>query len=261
MELRVNGTTIDAATIAREAVNHAGAADPEAVARRTLAVRELLLQRAAALGLVEAGTRHETSRHPRRAEEDAIIARLLEREVATPVAGPDECRRFHAAHPGRFASAELVEARHILFAVTERVPVMALRQRAQAVLVELRTAPGLFAERASALSNCPSGAQGGNLGQFGPGTMVPEFDRAIFGSTVVGVLPELVTTRHGFHVVEIVRRIPGEVVPFEAVADRVAMLLNREVEARAIVQYLKVLAGAAVLEGVSLDAATSPLVQ
>ncbi len=261
MDLRVNGTVIDAAAIGREAEAFADSADPDAAARRALALRELILQRAGALGFLDDGVSRAAVTFASREQEDALIARVLEREVTTPVPSEDECRRFHAAHPQRFTSGELVEARHILFAVTSRVPVMALRQRAEAVLAELRQAPDRFAQRAGELSNCPSGAQGGNLGQFGRGSMVPEFDRAIFGVSTVGVLPELVTTRHGFHVVEIVHRLPGKRVPFEAVAERVAALLAREVEAKALAQYARILAGQAKLEGVALEVAPTPLVQ
>ena len=111
------------------------------------------------------------------------------------------------------------------------------------------------------MSNCPSGKLGGNLGQFGPGEMVPEFDKAVFGSTVVGVLPTLVATRHGFHIVAIERRIEGRRLPFDAVEAQVAALLAARVEARALKQYVEVLAGRASIEGADLAAAATPLVQ
>ena len=95
------------------------------------------------------------------------------------------------------------------------------------------------------MSNCPSGQLGGNLGQFGPGEMVPEFDKAVFGSLAVGVLPTLVATRYGFHIVAVERRIAGRQVPFEAVEASVAALSRARVEERALRQYIEVLAGRA----------------
>ncbi len=261
MTLRINERVIDDEVIAREAALYADAPEPEAAARRSLAVRELLLQRAGELGLLEDGRARTDVHFASRNDEDAVIATLLEAEVRTPLADEAECRRFHAMHPARFTSGELVEARHILFAVTAGVPVMALREHAQGVLAELRGAPARFGEVARTQSNCPSAAQAGSLGQFGRGTMVPEFDRAIFGTTAVGVLPELVATRHGFHIVEVVRRIPGVPVPFEAVADEVARYLALHVEARALQQYVALLAGQAAIEGVDLTEAASPLLQ
>jgi peptidyl-prolyl cis-trans isomerase C len=261
MTLRVNGTAIPDAAIDQEAALHTGAPDAEGAARRSLAMRELLLQRAGELGLLEAGAARDRVTFAGRDDEDAVIARVLDAEVRTPVPGDDECRRYYDAHPERFLSGALVEVRHILFAVTAGTPVMALRDRAEQALVELRAEPGRFAERAREWSNCPSGQQGGNLGQFGRGEMVPEFDKAVFDTEALGVLPTLVATRHGFHVVLVERRIPGRRLPYEVVRASVAGFLAARVEAEALRQYVKVLAGRARIEGVDLDAAASPLVQ
>ena len=62
-----------------------------------------------------------------------------------------------------------------------------------------------FSKLAQAHSKCPSGARGGDLGEFGPGQMVPEFDKVVF-SEAVGVAHGPVRTAFGFHVVEITRR-------------------------------------------------------
>jgi len=261
MNLRVNDTTLPQEAVAREAALHAGTADPEAAARRTLAIRELLLQRAGELGLLEGGARRESVAFADREAEDAAIAQVLDVEVRTPAPTADECRRYFETHPEKFTSGDLVEARHILFAVTSGTPVMALRDRAERELAALRADPAPFAERAQALSNCPSGQHGGNLGQFGRGEMVPEFDRAVFGTAATGVLPTLVATRYGFHIVSVERRIPGRTLPFAEVEASVAQYLAARVEERALRQYVEVLAGRATLEGVDLAAAATPLVQ
>jgi len=259
--LAVNGTTVAPAAIAREMMLHPDAPDPAAAARRTLAIRELLLQRAGELGLLENALPRERVAFAGRSDEDAVIAQLLDREVATPEPTADECRRYYDAHPERFTSGELVETRHILFALTPGTPVLALRERAEETLAELRAHPAQFAERARELSNCPSGENGGSLGQFGRGEMVPEFDRAIFGTTATGVLPVLVATRYGFHVVDVARRIEGRALPFEAVSGSVASYLAAQVEAKALRQYIEVLAGRADITGADLAGAATPLVQ
>ena len=261
MTLTVNGTTIPAEAIASEMALHADAPDAEAAARRTLAVRELMLQRAGELGLLENGLPRERVTFAGRDDEEDVIARLLEAEVTTPKPSAEECRRYYETHPERFTSGDLVEARHILFAIMPGTPVMALRDHAERVLAELRSAPEAFAARAQELSNCPSGQHGGNLGQFGRGEMVPEFDKAIFGTPATGVLPTLVATRYGFHIVAVERRIPGNRLPFEMVAERVADYLATRVLERALKQYVEVLAGRAEIIGADLAGAASPLVQ
>jgi peptidyl-prolyl cis-trans isomerase C len=259
--ISVNDITIGEEAVAREAALYAGASDPDAAARRSLAVRELMLQRAGKLGLLEAGAARERVAFASRADEDAVIGALIEAEVRVPEPTESECRRYFEAHPERFTSGELVEARHILFAVTSGTPVTALRALAERTLAELAADPARFAERARELSNCPSGAQGGNLGQFDRGAMAPEFERAVFGTSAAGVLPQLVTTRYGFHIVEVFRRVPGRALPFEHVRARIAEFLTAKTEARALAQYVQVLAGGARITGVDLDAAASPLVQ
>ena len=62
-----------------------------------------------------------------------------------------------------------------------------------------------FAELAKQNSKCPSGRNGGDLGQFGPGQMVPEFDKVVF-SEAVGVPHGPVKTNFGYHIVEITSR-------------------------------------------------------
>ena len=158
-----------------------------------------------------------------------------------------------------------MRARHILFAVTPGVDVVALRQRAEMTLLDVRCFDGSaddgFAERARELSNCPSGAHGGELGWLEIGDCAPEFARELFGHAEVGVLPRLVHSRFGLHVVEVQKREAGVELPFEAVRGAVAMALRQQVYVAALRQYLQLLAGAAVVEGVDLDAADSPLVQ
>lgn len=62
-----------------------------------------------------------------------------------------------------------------------------------------------FAEIAREFSKCPSGQQGGELGEFGPGMMVPEFDRVVFNEEV-GVVHGPVQTQFGYHLLEITSR-------------------------------------------------------
>jgi len=62
-----------------------------------------------------------------------------------------------------------------------------------------------FAEIAKQHSKCPSGQQGGDLGEFGQGQMVPEFDAVVFNEEI-GKVHGPVKTQFGFHLLEIVSR-------------------------------------------------------
>ena len=62
-----------------------------------------------------------------------------------------------------------------------------------------------FADMAKKHSECPSGNEGGNLGEFSPGQMVPEFDTVVFNDDV-GKVHGPVKTQFGYHLIEITSR-------------------------------------------------------
>lgn len=192
------------------------------------------------------------------------IEQLLERELNIPEPSEEACRRYHEAHPAAHAQGERAQLRHVLFAVTPGVDVKQLRLRAEALLIELRCADdggAQFAEAAAKWSNCPSGQQGGDLGWLTRADCAPEFAREVFGGAEIGVLARLVHSRFGLHVVEVVARDAGQQPSFEEVRQAIALTLRQQAWVNALRQYLQLLAGAGVVEGVALDAADSPLVQ
>ncbi|WP_232476427.1 MULTISPECIES: peptidylprolyl isomerase [unclassified Acidovorax] len=192
------------------------------------------------------------------------IEQLLERELPIPDPSEEACRRYHEAHPAAHAQGERAQLRHVLFAVTPGVDVKQLRLRAEALLIELRCADdggAQFAKAAAQWSNCPSGQQGGDLGWLTRADCAPEFAREVFGSAEIGVLARLVHSRFGLHVVEVVAREQGQEPAFEQVRQAIALTLRQQAWVNALRQYLQLLAGVAVVDGVALDAAESPLVQ
>jgi peptidyl-prolyl cis-trans isomerase C len=248
---RVNAVPLHAA---------AAALTPEELRQR--ACTELLRQAAQAAGLLEANDQATPDGVLSEAAANAIEA-LLDQRLKLPEPSEEECRRHHAAQARVYCSGERVRLRHILFAVTPGVNVVALRQRAEAALIEVRshdgTALGRFAEAARSLSNCPSGALGGELGWLSAADCAPELAREVFGRSEVGVLPRLVHTRFGLHVLEVLERDPGVAQPFEVVRAAVAMSLHQQTYLSSLRQYLSVLAAAATLDGVDLHAADTPL--
>ena len=187
-------------------------------------IRSRLLERARALGL-GADT------------EERLLDALLDREVQVTAPTEDDCRRYYAEHPELFRSGDLVEADHILFAVTDGVPLAALRSRAQQVLEEVLADPRRLAPLAAEFSNCPSAQVGGNLGQLSRGDVVPEFWQAIVQFAGTGVLPGLVESRYGLHVVRVSRRIEGRTLPFEAVQPQIAARLAERKLQQALREY------------------------
>ena len=243
------------------ALNTAGESlAPEELRQR--ACTELLRQAAQRAGLLDAADAPTPDGVISEAAAAAIEA-LLERELEVPEPDEEACRRHYAAQEGAYRAGERARVRHILFAVTPGVDVAALRKHVEAVFLELRCAEGpqAFAEAARKWSNCPSGADGCDLGWLAAADCAPEFAREIFGRAEIGVLGRLVHSRFGLHVVEVLEREPGAARPFESVRGAVALSLRQQVYVSALRQYLQLLAGAATLEGVDLEAAETPLVR
>jgi peptidyl-prolyl cis-trans isomerase C len=64
-----------------------------------------------------------------------------------------------------------------------------------------------FADLAKEHSQCPSGQEGGSLGEFGEGAMVPEFDAVVFGDLPIGQVSEPVKTQFGYHLLIVQQRM------------------------------------------------------
>lgn len=231
---------------------------------RQRACTELLRQAAQSAGLLD---KDDAPTMDGVISEDAsnAIDALLEQSLTVPEPSEEARRRHHAAHQSTYSTGERVRVRHILFAVTPGVDVVALRNRAETSLLDVRCHDGKasdsFADAARKFSNCPSGEHGGDLGWLSSTDCAPEFARELFGHVEVGVLPRLVHSRFGLHVVEVLERAPGVAQAFEAVSGAVTMSLRQQTFVTALRQYLRLLAGEATVEGVELDAADTPLLQ
>lgn len=262
-EISVNGVLICESELLAEAQNHPadtpGAALGEAA--QALVVRELLWQEACRLDLETRPHRGPEGRQE--TERDAAIRTLIEQQVEVPRAGEDECRRYHQQHSGRFASEPLIEARHILLAAApdDKPARNKMRALAQQLCDHLGERPETFAAMAQEHSACPSRAHGGNLGQLGRGSTVPEFERALETMQEGGISSIPVESRFGFHVIALDRKVAGEPLPFELVRERIATWLEAAAWSKAVAQYIAILAGAADIKGISLRTGNGPLVQ
>ena len=251
-DIRVNDRCIDEDAILREMQYHpaenAGAA--RRAAAEWLVIRALLLDRAEAIGIDAA-------------DEAAAIKAVIEREVDIPAPEEAECRRYFDNNPSRFRSPDLVEAAHILLPASPDDGEQ--RARAEALAGELievlSVAPERFGEMARARSACDSKHNDGRLGQLSRGDTVPEMETFLFNLEEGQLSPVPVQTRYGVHVVRVDKRVPGRALPYEAVADRIAEYLKEASWRRAFGQYVRLLAGGALITGFDIAAAESPLVQ
>lgn len=132
----------------------------------------------------------------RRAEEETLQQALLMREIQ-PLLSDDALRaRYQAEIAGRPAEEE-VRARHIL---------LASEQEARAALAEVRRPGADFAEVARRRSTDPGARNGGDLGFFKRGDMIPEFEQAAFALSPGEITANPVRTQFGWHVIRLEER-------------------------------------------------------
>lgn len=248
MGISVNGIELTDAAIGQELPHHQKADNPLKQTVHELVLRMVLLQEADRLGLTG-----DT--------EDDRIEALFASELDVPEADEETCVRYYRNNPEKFSSGEVIEVRHILLQVTPNAPLELLRETGEAMLTELKEHPERFAEIAMQYSNCPSGAVGGNLGQLTRGQTVSEFEAFVFRLNENQLADRLLETRFGLHIVQVLRKIEGKLLPFETVRDDIRQWLRFQSWQRAMHQYLQILVGQADVQGVTLEGVDSPLVQ
>jgi peptidyl-prolyl cis-trans isomerase C len=139
--------------------------------------------------------------------EDTKIRKLYEK-VTADVAAPAEAdvKKYFEEHPEEFAQKASIDASHILIStqgITEPAQLAAKEKAAKELREELVAKKGEnFGEMAGVHSDCPSKAEGGNLGEFEKGQMVPEFETAAFAQEV-GAIGETVKTQFGYHIIKV----------------------------------------------------------
>lgn len=102
--------------------------------------------------------------------------------------------------------SKTVRASHILLMYKGSMRSSATRTKEEArtqidALLAKINAGATFADVARANSDCPSGKQGGDLGNFGPGQMVPEFEKATY-ALEVGMTSPVIETPFGYHLIQ-----------------------------------------------------------
>ncbi len=239
MTIRVNGVEIDDAAIAREQPRHQQAPDPLDAAKQTLVLRELMLQEARKLGIEEASP-------------DETLASLMNQKIQAEQPDEAACRAFFDENQDSFVRDEVVDAHHILFRNEGGEDPQVLRTTAQLVLAQVQMNPERFAELARAHSGCPSGEEGGSLGQIAPGQTVPEFEQALFALGENQVCDQLVETQFGLHIIKSGARSAPAPVTFEEAHSHIVRFLTDMRMNEAMHTYLKGLAAAATIEGYTL---------
>lgn len=149
---------------------------------------------------------------------------VLSPEIYTDIkASEDDIKTFYEQNPQRFATPEQRSASHILIA-TAGVEEAAAKKEADDVLAQVKADPKQFEKLAKEHSDDPGSAQnGGKLGFFGRGMMVPEFEQAVFNGKK-GDIVGPVKTAFGYHIIRIDDVRAQQIKPLDEVRDEIQSL-------------------------------------
>ena len=187
----------------------------------------------------------------RRELEKGARVNMLVNQACAHVAEPTEAEvaAFYEAHKAEYVAPHQVLCQHILVKAEPKDPPEA-KTAAFEKIREIRErilAGGDFAEEAKRHSDCPSGQQGGSLGWFSRGMMVPEFDKAAF-EMKKGEVSDVVATDFGYHIIYKADEKGGEAQTLVDVHDQIKDLLRHEARGRAMDAYVQELRDQATIE-------------
>lgn len=145
-----------------------------------------------------------------RLKDNLLISYAGEKILSSVNVTEAEVKEYYEAHRDEFKSGETVNASHILVDSEEK---------AKAIYEEISSGKKSFEDAAKEYSSCPSKDAGGNLGDFGRGQMVPEFDSAVFAMEVGEVTSIPVKTQFGFHLIKLNAKNPEKEMSYDEIKD------------------------------------------
>lgn len=168
-------------------------------------------------------------------KEDMLITFAMTKALeAVKPASDEEIKNFYEEHKDNFKSGESVSASHILVDSEEK---------AQELLAKINAGEISFEDAARAESSCPSSENGGSLGEFTRGQMVPEFDEAAF-SMEAGEIKGPVKTQFGFHLIKVTAKNESKVYALEEIKDQISGMVMKDKQQKAYqskINQLKIL--------------------
>ena len=145
-------------------------------------------------------------------KDNLLASYAAEKVISTVSVSDKEARDYYEENKDRFNQGETVNASHILVDTEEK---------ALELLAKIKSGEVSFEDCAKENSSCPSGQQGGSLGDFGRGQMVPEFDVAVFSMEEGEITETPVKTQFGYHLIKLNKKNPATTPAFEEIASEI----------------------------------------
>jgi peptidyl-prolyl cis-trans isomerase C len=191
----------------------------------TMIIREIIMQQAKKDGLDKS---KEVTDKLEELKKRVIVEAFLKKKVETQTAITDaDLQKFYDQNKDKLKAGEQVRASHIL---------VKSEPEAQDILGQLKKG-GNFEQLASKYSIDAAKAKGGDLGWFGKGSMIPEFEKVVFGMKE-GEISGIVKTQFGYHIIKLTGKRPAGIPPFADVKEQIKAKLLPEKQQEAF-QKLK----------------------
>lgn len=153
----------------------------------------------------------------------SLLAQYLVSKLMSSIEVSDEeVKNYYEQNKETFKSGEKVTASHILVPTVEQ---------ANDIIKEINGGIS-FADAAQKYSSCPSKSAGGNLGEFGRGQMVPEFENAVFAMEI-GQISEPVKTQFGYHIIKLDSKSESKELSFDEVKNDIIGRLRYQKQSEA----------------------------
>lgn len=188
----------------------------QAILGQLIASKLLLIEARANLYETEPAFKAELAR----VRENLLISYATDKAVSGVSVSDSEVEEYYNANKERFIGEETVDASHIL---------VKNEDEANELLGKIKSGEISFEAAASAHSTCPSGQNGGSLGSFGRGQMVPEFEAAAFAMEIGEISDAPVKTQFGYHLIKLNGKNKAQTIPLSEIAGEIkeAMLSEK----------------------------------
>ena len=182
---------------------------------------------------------------------DLIISNFIDKQYAAKATVTDaEAKKFYDENLEKyFKKPESARASHILIGVDEKASAedrKKAKEKAEALLKKVKAGED-FAALAKSDSTCPSASQGGDLGSFNRGQMVPPFEKAAF-ALKKGEVSGVVETQFGYHIIKLTEKQEASTEPLDSVKAKIVEFLKREKTQSGVVELVAKLKAAAKIE-------------
>ncbi|QAA35036.1 peptidylprolyl isomerase [Clostridium manihotivorum] len=164
-----------------------------------------------------------------KAKKDILTQTIINKILSEVTITDEEALKYYEANKEAFMEPETISAKHILLDSEEKL---------NEIRAEIVSGKKSFEESAAEYSTCPSSEQGGNLGSFSKGMMVPEFEEAAF-MLPVGEVSEPVKTQFGYHLIKVDAKNPSIVKSFDEVKNQVIQQLIQERQERKYLDFVQ----------------------